>query len=134
LGETYEQQYGAESMMTAAIEGRLKKTDPVLFYLYTPHPFFVRYPIGEDVVLLDDPEGFWGGSATIRKIGNVDWIEANPKAAELLRQMKMTSDDIAWMMAMIEEKGDDAATLEALAREWMGEHQSEIDSWVKAAK
>ena len=130
----YEQKYGAEAMMTVAIEGSLKKNEPVLFYFYTPHPIFVKYPLGESVFILEDPLGSWGELATIIKVGNVDWIAANPKAAELIRQVKMTQDDIAWSMAEIAARGDDAATLEAIAREWMAAHQAEVDSWVAAAK
>ncbi len=135
LGDLYEQKYGAEIMITAAILGHLKKDEPVLFYMYTPHPLFINYPIGESIFILEDPLEFWAGfAADIHKIANRDWVAENPEAAELLRQVEMTSDDIAWMMAQIEEKGDDAATLEALAREWMAEHQAEVDSWLEAIK
>jgi len=85
------------------------------------------------VFILEDPLEFWGFNATVKKAGNVDWIAENPKAAELIRQVKMTANDIGWMMAEIEEQGDDPAILEALAREWMAEHQKEVDSWLEAA-
>lgn len=134
LEGSYEQKYGAEAMMMAAIEGKLKKNQPVLFYMYTPHPFFVKFPIGESVFILEDPLGSWGELATIIKVGNKDWVEANPKAAELVRQVKMTQEDIAWSMAEIEARGDDPATLEAIAREWMAAHQAEVDSWLAAIK
>ncbi len=133
LDELYEQKYGSESMMIAAIEGRLKKDQPVLFYIYTPHPFFVRYPIGEDVVWLEDSKDFWP-VANVYSFANKEWIEQNPQAAELIGQVEMTEAEIGWSMAEIEERGDDPATLEALAREWMAEHQNEIESWVSAAK
>jgi glycine betaine/proline transport system substrate-binding protein len=133
LGDLYEQKYGAEAMMTAAIEGRMKKNEPVLFYFYTPHPFFVKYPVGDSVVWLDDPKDFWP-LAYVYIFANKGWIAENPKAAELLRQVEMSAADIGWAMAEIEERGDDAATLEAIAREWMAQHQAEVDSWVKAVK
>ena len=133
LGDLYEQKYGAEALMTAAIEGRLKKDEPVLFYFYMPHPFFVRHPVGESVVWLDDPKDFWP-MADVYKFGNKDWIAENPQAAELVRQVEMTPDDIGWWIAQMEEKGDDAAVLETLAREWMAKHQAEVDSWLEAIK
>lgn len=129
----YEQQYGAEAMMMAAIEGHLKKDEPVLFYMYTPHPFFVDFPIGESVFVLEDPLNIWGGKATIYKFGNADWVAANPEAANIIRQIKFTSDDIGWSMKEIEERGDDSATLEAIAREWMAAHQDEVNSWIEEA-
>ncbi len=133
LGDLYEQQYGAEAMMMAAVEGRMKKNEPVLFYLYTPHPFFVKFPIGEDVVILEDPLNFWGGKATVYKFGQTDWVEANTTAANLVRQVQFKMVDINWAMAEIEERGDDAATLEAIAREWMAQNQDKVNTWLKEA-
>ncbi|MFC1916344.1 glycine betaine ABC transporter substrate-binding protein [Chloroflexota bacterium] len=130
----YEQKYGAEGMMTAAIDGYMKKNEPVLFYFYTPHPLFVRYPVGESITVLEDPLGSWGGYSTIIKVGNKGWVEANPEAAELIRRIKVTQDAVAWSMAEIEVRGDDDATLTAIAKEWMAEHQAEVDSWVAAVK
>jgi len=130
----YEQKYGAEAMMTVAIEGYLKKNEPVLFYFYTPHPIFVNFPIGESVTILEDPLGSWGELATIIKAANKEWVEKNPEAANLIRQVVMTQDDIAWSMVQIEERGDDAETLTAIAREWMAAHQAEVDSWLAAVK
>jgi len=43
----------------------------------------------------------------------------------------MTGADVGWSMAEIEERGDDPATLEAIAREWMADNQAEIDSWLE---
>ena len=134
LKGTYEQKYGAESMITAAIVGSMKKGEPALFYFYTPHPFFIDYPIGEAVTILEDPKGGWGELATVIKVANHEWIEANPKAAELIRQVTMTQEDIAWSMVQVDDRGDDAATLEAIAREWMADHQTEVDAWVAAVK
>ncbi|MFQ6121723.1 MAG: glycine betaine ABC transporter substrate-binding protein [Dehalococcoidales bacterium] len=129
----YEQKYGAEAMMMAAIEGHLMKNEPVLFYLYTPHPFFVDFPIGESIFILEDPLNIWGGKATVYKFGNADWVAANPEAANIIRQMRFTSNDIAWSMKEIEEKGDAPETLEAMAREWMSEHQDDVNGWLKEA-
>jgi len=129
----YEQKYGAEAMMMAAIEGKMKKNEPVLFYLYTPHPFFVRYPAGESVVWLDDPKDFWP-VASVYAISSVDWIKNNPEAIQLINQVGFIPDDLGWLMAQIEEKGDSPELLTAFAREWMAAHQSEVDSWIEAAK
>jgi glycine betaine/proline transport system substrate-binding protein len=133
LDSLYEQKYGAEALMVAAIEGALKKNEPVLFYLYTPHPFFVRYPVGESVVWLDDPKDFWP-VAYIHIYANADWVKDNPKAAELLRQVELSTAAIGWSMAEIEKRGDDPAVLEQIAREWMAQNKDKVDSWLEAIK
>ena len=133
LTDLYEQKYGAESMIQAAIEGAMKKNEPVLFYMYTPNPFFVRYPAGESVVWLDDPKDFWP-VADAYAISSVDWIKNNPEAIKLLEKVVFEPADIGWIMAQLEERGDSPEVLEAAAREWMAAHQAEVDSWIAAAK
>ena len=133
LADLYEQKYGAEAMITAAIEGAMKKNEPVLFYMYTPNPFFVRYPAGESVVWLDDPKDFWP-AADVYAISSVEWIKNNPEAIKLLEKVEFDPADIGWIMAQVEEKGDSPEALEAAAREWMAAHQTAIDSWIAAAK
>lgn len=133
LADLYEQKYGAEAMITAAIEGAMKKNEPVLFYMYTPNPFFVRYPVGESIVWLDDPKDFWP-VADAYAISSVDWIKNNPEAIKLLEKVEFETADVGWMMAQIEEKGDSAEVLETAAREWMAAHQTEVDSWLAVIK
>ena len=134
LDELYTQKVGSEAMIRAAIEGAMTKNEPVLFYYWSPHPFFGRFPIGEDVVWLDDPKEFWP-PATAEAFANSEWIAANPKAAELLRQMKISDiNDISWSIAQIEENSTDPAFLEQMSRDWIAKHQAEVDSWVDAAK
>ena len=133
LDDLYEQKYGAEDLMLAAIVGRLKKNEPVLFYFWTPHQIWYTYSYPEDVVWLEDPKGFWP-LATSSVVANVEWIAENPKAAELLSHLEIPITDVAWSMAEIKARGDDVETLTAIAREWMAAHQAEVDSWLAAIK
>jgi len=133
LDDLYEQKYGAEDLMLAAIVGRLKKNEPVLFYFWTPHQLWYTYSYPEDVVWLEDPKGFWP-LATSSVIANVEWIAENPKAAELLSHLSIPIMDVGWSMAEIKARGGDPEIVEAIAREWMAAHQAEVDSWVKAIK
>jgi len=133
LDDLYEQKYGAENLMMAAIMGRLKKNEPVLFYFWTPHQLWYTYSYSEDVVWLDDPKEFWP-VATVHMIANVKWIVENPKAAELLSHFQIPIMDVGWSMAEIKARGGDPETVEAIAREWMAAHQAEVDSWLAAIK
>ena len=131
----YEQKYGAEVLIRAAIIGHMKKNEPVLFYLWVPHTFWMDYPIGESVIYLEDPEKYWGGGAdNVYTYANTDWVGENPEAAELIRQIKMTTVDINWAMVEIDERGDTPEVLEQIAREWMAANQAEVDSWLAAIK
>lgn len=83
--------------------------------------------------MLDDPQGYWFTSY-VEKFANADWVAENPKAAELVRQVEMTTEDVMWSMKQVRDKGDDPDTLEAMAREWIANNQATVDSWVAAIK
>jgi len=68
------------------------------------------------------------------KFGNKKWMAENPKATALVRQVKMTPEDIMWMMGQVREKGDDDQVLTALAKEWMAKNQAAVDSWIEEIK
>ena len=134
LDELYEQKVGEEMLIATAMIARMQKNEPVLFYKYVPHIMFLNYPAGEAVMLLEDPENFWGEPASIVKIANKDWVANNEKAANLIRQIEVGLADINWFMAEVQETGDDDAALEALTRSWLEEHKAEVDSWIAAVK
>jgi len=131
LDKLYEQKMGSARLLTAAIIGKMEKNEPVLMSNFWPNDIFIHYPRGEAFVYLEDPKKFWG-FAHVPKLANAKWVAENPKAVELLRAMKISGEDIMWMMGQVEEKGDDPATLEALAREWVSKNKALVDSWLEA--
>ena len=134
LDDLYEQKVGEEMLIATQMIARMQKDEPVLFYKYVPHIMFLNYPAGEDVMLLEDPQNFWGEPARIVKIANKNWAENNEQAADLISQIEVGLADINWFMAEVQETGDDDAALEALTRGWLEEHKAEVDSWVAAVK
>ena len=133
LDKLYKQMGGNAEFLTATMVGQMKKRQPVLFYQFYPHNMFLDYRQGVDVVMLEDDLKFWP-QCTIEKFANKEWIAENPKAAALVRQVEMTADDVMWMMGQVRDKGDDDATLTALAKEWIAKNQTAVDSWLEAIK
>ena len=133
LDKLYKQMGGNAEFLTATMVGQMKKRKPVLFYQFYPHNMFLDYQRGVDVVMLEDDLKFWP-QCTIEKFANKEWIAKNPKAAALIRQVTMTADDVMWMMGQVREKGDDNATLTALAKEWIAKNQAAVDSWLEVIK
>ena len=133
LDKLYVQMMGEEHFLLAAMAGRMKKHEPVLISQFYPHVMFIDYPKDESMVVLDDPKHFWF-TAHVQKFGNKKWIAGNPKAAELIRQVKMTAEDVMWMMKETRAKGDKPATLEAIAREWITKNKASVDSWLAKIK
>jgi len=133
LDKLYVQMMGVEHFLMAAMEGQMKKNKPVLVSQFYPHVMFLAYPKDKVMVALDDPKEFWV-TAHVEKFANMKWVAENPKAAEIIRRVKMTGEDIMWQMAEVRERGDDPATLEAIARNWIKKNQATIDSWLKGIK
>ena len=135
LQDLYTQMVGDAHLLTAAFEGRMRENKPVMMYQFYPHQMFIDYPIGEAVMMLDDPMGYdkWF-TAQIEKFASKQWIAENPEATKLLRAIQVTTDDVMWSMEYIREKGDDPATLDAHAREWMAANKATVDSWLEAIK
>jgi len=130
LDKLYVQMVGAEHFLTAAMEGQMKKNKPVLVSQFYPHVMFIDYPKDEVMVVLDDPKGFWD-TAHVEKFANMKWVAENPKAAEIIRRVKITGEDVMWQIAQVRERGDDPAVLEAIAREWMAKNKSKVDTWLQ---
>lgn len=133
LDKLYKQVVGSTHLLKAASIGRLLTKEPVLMYNFYPNDIFMDYPIGKDFVYLEEPQNFYSKSH-VPKLANKKWVDANPKAAELVRQINMTGEDVMWMMKKIRDSGDDPKLLEKWAREWIKEHQNAVDSWLKAIK
>ncbi|WP_319523985.1 glycine betaine ABC transporter substrate-binding protein [uncultured Desulfosarcina sp.] len=133
LEKLFVQMMGEEHMLTAVIKGRMKSNKPVLVSQFYPHIMFLDYPIGESVVALEDDLNYWP-KPHVEKFANKTWVEKNPKAAELVRQVNMTTGDIMWSMDYLKKNGDSPEVIERMTREWMKAHQEEVNTWLKAVE
>jgi len=119
-------------MMRAATIGALKKGEPVLFYLWTPHEFFAEYPFPDKVRWLKGTEKHYPVNRQ-SIIANVNWVAQNPEAAKFLSRFKLPIEEFnQGVLAMSKvEKPDDPQFLTRLARQWLEEHHDRVDSWLE---
>jgi len=133
LDKLYKQVVGSTHLLKAAAVGRILSKKPVLMYNFYPNDIFIDYPMGKDFVYLEEPQKFYNKSY-VPKLANKKWVDANPKAAQLVRQINITGEDVMSWMKVTRDAGDDPKILEKLARQWIKKHQSKVDSWLKAIK
>ena len=71
--------------------------------------------------------------ADIQVTANSDWLAANPAAAELLRQAKLSVVDVS--IANVEQDQGDytEAQIAAAAGEWISDNRGDVDAWITAA-
>ena len=71
--------------------------------------------------------------ADIQVTANTDWLAANPAAAELLRQSKLSVVDVS--IANVEQDQGDytEAEIAQAAAEWIADNRAGVDAWIAAA-
>jgi glycine betaine/proline transport system substrate-binding protein len=133
LEKLYVQMMGEEHMLTAVIKGRMETHKPVLVSQFYPHIMFLDYPIGESMIALEDSKNFWP-MMHVNKYANKTWAVKNPKAVALIKAISMTANDIMWSMKYLKENGDTHEVLEAMSRQWLEKHRTDVDSWLDSIK
>jgi glycine betaine/proline transport system substrate-binding protein len=131
LDKLFQQKVGGSHLLKAAVVAKLKKKEPVVMFNFWPNDIFIEYPRGDVFTKLEDPLKLYT-VCYVPKLVNKKWLDENPKAGDLLRQMKITGEDVMWFMKQVQENGDDPATLEALAQEWIDQNEDTVDGWINA--
>ena len=71
--------------------------------------------------------------ADIQVTANSAWLAANPAAAELFRQAKLSVVDVSVMNVEIEGGKNTDAEIALLAARWIAENRATVDEWIAAA-
>ena len=71
--------------------------------------------------------------ADVQVTANKDWLAANPAAAELFRQVKLSVVDVSVMNVEIQGGKNSDAEIALLAARWIAENRATVDEWIAAA-
>ncbi len=114
---------GSGPAMTAALNKAISNEDPIIVTGWTPHWKFARF----DLKFLEDPKNVYGDSEAIYTYTRVGFAEDMPEAAEFLRNMKFTDDQLGNLMGAVEDHSGEPIDA---AREWMQENEELVNSWL----
>ena len=147
--------------MFADVLARYNNGASVLYYTWTPNFTVFELKPGEDAMWINvpeiaptpeqeelvdsmtaagvegavsDPVKFGFPANDIRVAANQNFLDENPAAAALFGQIKIPLEDISAMTARINEGEDSAEDVEAMAQEWISNHQGEVDGWLEQAR
>lgn len=140
---------GTYSLLMADTIARYQRGEPIFFYTWTPNWTVAELALGEDVVWITVPGsettpdvtgcvenpcamGFVGND--IRAVANVDFLEANPAAAELLERIEIPLADIAAENQLLIEGEDSEEDIQQHAADWIEENREQVDEWLEAAR
>ncbi len=129
---------GSEEAILAALDSATSRSEPLLFYFWTPHSVHAKYELTE-VALPEYSEECYakaesGGVACdypADELFKIFWSgleEAAPDVYGLLSKMSYTTEDQIEMIAAVELDG---ASLEEAARAWLDSNQETWQGWLE---
>lgn len=109
--------------MTVALGEAIKQHKDIIITGWSPHWMFNKY----DLKYLADPKGTMGTSENINTIVRKGLKKENPEAYKVLDKFNWTTKDMEAVMLDIQN----GKTPEEAAKNWIKDHQKEVDKWFK---
>lgn len=109
--------------MTTALDQAIKNKEDIIVTGWSPHWMFSKY----DLKYLKDPKGTMGGKEAIHTITRTNLDKDLPEVNKVLDNFNWTQKDMEEVMLKINE----GSSPEAAAKEWIKNHQKEVESWKK---
>ena len=116
---------GSGAVMTAALDKAIKNKEPIIVTGWTPHWKFSKY----DLKYLEDPKQSFGGEEQIHTIVRKGLKEDEPSAYTFLDRFEWTPDDMAVVMADIQE----GKKPEEAAKAWVEANPDKVNKWLEGA-
>lgn len=133
---------------------RIEAGQPALYYTWGPSAWLLSLVPGEDVMWINAPgiveddaeraEGVAGAvtdpidmgyvAADIQVAANNDFLEQNPAAAELFRQVSIPLVWISEVDEQMDAKDLSDAMVRPLVQEWIEANRETVDPWLEAAR
>lgn len=109
--------------MTVALGQAIKKKEPIVITGWSPHWMFAKY----DLKYLEDPKKGMGGEETINTIARKGLEKDQPEAYKVLKNFNWKKEDIEEVMLAV----NNGASPEEASKQWISEHQKEVEAWKK---
>lgn len=119
-----------EKQMINTLQNYLQQDKQLLFWMIQPVAFSGDLVITDQAVWLDGTEPYLP-LAFNRTICRDDLLFKHPDVAKVLSTYSIPGTDISQAMTRIAEEGESPELITKLARQWIEEHQTQVDSWVE---
>jgi len=159
LGDNLEHVSAEYSALMSETIARHDQGEPILYYTWTPNWTVAELKPGEDVVWLQSqshPDGedpvpgdqVAGGAEActsdpcnigweandINVVANSDFLDQNPAAEELFKQVELTVSRISEQNAKMNAGDDTRSDIEAHAQNFIEANREKVDGWLQAAR
>src|SRR5215217_3822585 len=125
----------SEAAELAQLKNSYSAEEPIVLYLYHPHAVFAQY----DMVQLEEPTEYTDGCLTegdgacampsysANIAASDDLRDQAPGFVDLLRNLRISVDEMEEMQKKVDVDGDDVPTV---AKQWVDDHADQIDQWI----
>jgi len=152
LRDVVEHKQGAYSAIIADTIARFRQGQPVLYYTWTPYwvsgvmvpnkdviwlqvPFSSLPGARKDVdTSLPDGSNYGFQANNQRIVANRAFAEANPAAAKLFAEMKLSANDISAQNLRMRDGEKSEADIARHTDAWIKANQATFDGWLEAAR
>lgn len=139
---------GAYAAIISDTITRFEQGEPILYYTWTPYWVSGILVPNRDVVWLEVPfssnpndtntelpngRNYGFDINSMRLVANKAWAQANPAAAHLFANMRLSVNDVSSQNMLIRDGQDSAADISRHADAWIRANQSVFDAWVAEA-
>ena len=114
--------------MTSALQKAYKNQEPIVVTGWKPHWMFGRFDLK---FLKQSSDKMMWEAGDIHIMGRKNLKEDKPELASFLSNMKLTDSQLAELMVKI--KNNESKDKYAVAKEWMNNNESAIESWIPAS-
>ncbi|TVL90462.1 ABC transporter permease/substrate binding protein [Streptomyces sp. SAJ15] len=123
LDGEYEVVASSTSSMLAELDRSIKKKEPVVVTLWSPHWAYSKY----DLKKLGDPKGAWGEGDRVHTVASGGFAAEEPTVARWLRDFRMSEAQLTDLEQRIQEAGKGRE--QQAVRAWLKEHPGAVDTW-----
>ncbi|MBJ8349472.1 ABC transporter permease/substrate binding protein [Streptococcus zalophi] len=109
--------------MVTALDKAISAQEDIIVTGWSPHWMFAKY----DLKYLEDPEGVFGGSESIKTMARLGLKEDHPEAYQIIDNFEWTSEDMESVMLDIQN----GASEKEAAQKWVSENKKTIEKWAK---
>lgn len=109
--------------MTAALGDAIKKHQPIVVTLWSPHWAFAQWKLK----YLDDPKDTYGKGGYIDWMSHVGFASKHPQLTRWLDRWEMTDEQLGGLMNMARVMGNPSKA----ATKWISQNRELVDSWIR---
>jgi glycine betaine/proline transport system substrate-binding protein len=108
--------------MTGSLESAIQNEEWIVVTGWRPHYKFAKF----DLKFLEDPKNIYGAKENVYTFHHPQLAQKHPEVVSFFHDFRMTTDEVAEVMAWIEDGMEE----EKAAKKWVEENKEKAQGWI----